>query len=153
MCLQAFNALTLGGEGIQQRGEPITVNDTEKQTTNQFKLVLSFQIRTEINPDSDVSWHPQKVTCICLYVHICVCAHMCVCVVYSFGGESLSSGGPGWLPFTLPTLTDLCLHSFSLSLRFLPFMSLLSQENTLNSTETFQELEKDIFRRGLKSQP
>lgn len=107
--------------------------------------------------DSDVSWHPQNITCARLYRHICVynsacvrvsvCIYiwMCVYVVYLFGGESLRSGGsrltslhPANSHWSLPPL------SLSLSL-FLPSISLLSKLHTPNMTKTstVQELEKE----------
>lgn len=108
----------------------------------QFKLVLSFQRRTKIKLwQWCVLTSPKRNLCLSVCAHLCVrvslrahvCVHMVVCVcvygVYSFGGESLSSGGPGWLPFTLPTPTDLCLHTLSIP-RFLPSISLCRHEKT-----------------------
>lgn len=109
----------------QQRHEPITVNDIEKHAVwsiSNLDLSSFFQEKDrDKSSDSDVSWHPQNVTCVCLHVHICVrvlacvclCVHRDVCVcglfiwwwITQLWGSRLTSFHPANSHWSLPPLS------------------------------------------------
>lgn len=140
--------LTHVEEDTQQTDQPITVNDTEKQTVIrlQFRLVLSFQ-RTEIklwqwcvltSPKRNLGLSVRAHLCVrvSLRVAVCVCGLFIWWWITQLWGSRLASFYHANSHWSLPPLS----LNPSLPALHLPAVT---RKNTLNSTKTstFQDLE------------